>query len=107
MRSTIRYGGLDVHKDTVTVAVCEKGTCAPQNFGTVRTGWFRSGSAVITLDVLAATEQELRQGILAKLRAVLWILVVVLKMSGFSMANCHRWRAFSRLTRVDERCHER
>ena len=57
-------------------------------------GWLRSQRDVVTLDVLEATGQELRQEILAlrrrneKLRAVLRILVVVLKVSGFSLANC-------------------
>jgi transposase len=38
MRSTIRYVGLDVHKDTVTIAVA-RGEADPEVVGTVANGW--------------------------------------------------------------------
>ena len=57
-------------------------------------GWLRSRRDVVTLDVLETTGKELRQEILAlrrrneKLRAILRVVVVALKVSGFSLANC-------------------
>jgi len=59
-------------------------------------GWLScSCKEVVTLDVLAATEQSLQQEILSlrrlndKLRAISAILIAALKVSGFSLAN-HR-----------------
>ena len=39
MRNTIRYVGLDVHKDTIVIAVADEGRDAPEVLGTIPNTW--------------------------------------------------------------------
>ncbi|MCZ6794774.1 MAG: hypothetical protein O7J95_14290 [Planctomycetota bacterium] len=39
MRSTIRYLGLDVHKETITIAVAEEGPGDSATLATIRNDW--------------------------------------------------------------------